>query len=422
LLVTREWENIGMERQIRLIQKLNLFYEKLRQYCNAIELKRILAAAAVFIGISATSRAQIFAPPVENPFGFVPPDTYLVSEALADLDNDGDQDLICCTDEGIFYYYQNTGTAEVPVFSSPQQNPFGLDNFNDPAFVSLGDIDDDGDFDLMTGTSAEYVGSFFYFENTGTPAEPAFATPVLNPFGLQQTQVFAIPAFADIDQDGDLDLFATELYGRMKFFENTGTSTNAAFVPAVPDPFGITPAYSFGAPAFADIDADGDLDLFEGEYYGNTRFFRNIGSPVNPIFDAPLMNPFGLTQLEYYSFPAIADLDNDGDLDIVILEYYGVMQYFKNLEINIGILEVPGSIDFELVPNPADGRLRIELAEAPPPAPAEVVILDSGGGIVKEQRLSSASLDLSVADLPPGLYLVKLEINGHASCRKLIIR
>ncbi|MBM3264708.1 MAG: VCBS repeat-containing protein, partial [candidate division Zixibacteria bacterium] len=84
------------------------------------------------------------------------------------------------------------------------------------------------------------------------------------------------------------------------------------------------------APAFVDLDKDGDLDLLSGEYYGNFHYFENTGSSSAPAFSATQTNPFGLVDVGYSSAPAFGDLDNDGDLDLLSGEYYGNFRYFEN--------------------------------------------------------------------------------------------
>jgi hypothetical protein len=127
------------------------------------------------------------------------------------------------------------------------------------------------------------------------PPSPCFQFPQLNPFGLGAVSGFASPALADIDGDGDLDAFVGQgSGGDMVFFENIGTAVAPAFAAPQANPFGLAGVGTIASPDFADIDDDGDLDAFVGEYYGNTIFFENTGTAAAPAFAAPQTNPFGL--------------------------------------------------------------------------------------------------------------------------------
>ncbi len=204
-----------------------------------------------------------------------------------------------------------------PVFHFAGANPFGLSNsgsFNaDPTFV---DIDNDGDADGFVGNGA---GNTLFFRNTGTASNPAFAAAIINPFGLTATAGWSSPDFVDIDGDGDLDAFIGEINGNTLFFRNTGTSSNPSFAAAVTNPFSLTDVGNDANPTFVDIDGDGDLDAFVGNERGYSNFFRNTGSAVNPVFAAPISNPFGLFSVGAYGVSAsFVDIDNDGDLDALL--------------------------------------------------------------------------------------------------------
>jgi len=222
-----------------------------------------------------TANAPAFASFVSNPFGL----TSIGAENIptfADIDGDGDLDALMGEAAGDVWLFENTGTASAPAFDPPVTNPFGLADvggFSGPAF---GDLDADGDLDALVGNSA---GDLTYFQNLGTTTAPSFGTAVVNPFGLTGTGGLATANIVDVDGDGDLDVFANG--GRKDYFENTGSPSVPAFAAPRTDPFGLTNVGAGEVLAFADIDGDGDLDVFDGT--GSAMFwFPRRGCPFFP--------------------------------------------------------------------------------------------------------------------------------------------
>ena len=85
-------------------------------------------------------------------------------------------------------------------------------------------------------------------------------------------------------------------------------------------------------PSFADLDGDGDLDAVVGEFDGNLNYFENTGSATAPAFTehTGAANPFDGVDVGFVSTPSFADLDGDGDLDAVVGKYDGNLNYFEN--------------------------------------------------------------------------------------------
>ncbi|GAB4026800.1 FG-GAP-like repeat-containing protein [Spirosoma koreense] len=111
------------------------------------------------------------------------------SPTIGDLDGDGDQDVVLGTADGSLMYYKNLGSATNPLYVSQSgpSNPFFIlgvprslvgETFTAP---TLGDVDLDGDLDVIVGTA---TGRELYFENTGATNSPAFEdqTNTNNPF------------------------------------------------------------------------------------------------------------------------------------------------------------------------------------------------------------------------------------------------
>ena len=297
-----------------------------------------------------------------------------ITPALADLDNDGDLDLINGNDWGFVYYYENTGSATDPVYTSTTNpfNGFDVGAYSSPA---LADLDNDGDLDLFVG---EYDGNLNYYENTGTATVPAYTVRnnFFNPFGEIDVGMYSAPAFADLDNDGDLDLFIGSNDGMLVYYENTGNSTaiidGNPIIPDQGDPFdGIQVGVEGDiSPAFADLDNDGDLDLITGFGWGRMYYYENTGSIVNAVYTyrSGVDNPFDGIDVGTYNKPAFADLDNDGDMDLIIGESDGTLNYYENT----GTIVNPV---YTSAPNPFSG---IDVGDRSDPALAD---LDNDGDL-----------------------------------------
>ena len=152
---------------------------------------------------------------------------YALTSTVVDINGDGlldvfvsvsDWDTNTSTVVNTIDYFQNTGTASAPFFSD-QATSLGINlpagSYGYPTFV---DINGDGLFDAFVGND---LGDVYFFKNTGTPTAPQFAAPVKNPFGMTAVPVGpAVPAFVDIDHDGDFDLFVGDGNGDLWFYKN----------------------------------------------------------------------------------------------------------------------------------------------------------------------------------------------------------
>ncbi|MCP4700556.1 MAG: hypothetical protein GY862_27440 [Gammaproteobacteria bacterium] len=280
--------------------------------------------------------------------------------ALADLDADGDLDLVAGGKMGLLHYFENTGSAARPVYVERS----GTDKPWDEGFMgstpALADLDADGDLDLVTGDS---YGYFYYFENIGGAARPVYIRRrgADNPWDGFYVGEKTAPALTDLDADGDLDLVAGNVYGYLHYFENT--ERTAADKPryfeytertAADNPWdGMNMGDDSAAPALADLDADGDLDLVAGGREGNLRYFENTGNAARPVYveRTAADNPWDRMDAGSFSTPALADLDADGDLDLVAGGKFGILRYFENT----GNAARPEYVERSAADNPWDG-------------------------------------------------------------------
>jgi len=178
--------------------------------------------------------------------------------------------------------------------------------------TSLGDIDNDGDLDLiLTGQSIGYIRVSRIYTNDG-----AGGFVESNP-GSIENLLRSTTSLGDIDNDGDLDLILTGNNGSpvSRIYTNNGngvySETGAGTLDGV----------YFSSTTLGDIDNDGDLDLVLTGYNGSSlrvsRVYTNEGGGIFIENDIATANIEGLLR----SSTSMGDIDNDGDLDLIITLY-----------------------------------------------------------------------------------------------------
>ncbi|MFH0758939.1 MAG: FG-GAP-like repeat-containing protein, partial [Bacteroidota bacterium] len=249
------------------------------------------------------------------------------SPTYADLNNDGILDLFAGGFNGKIEYFQGdvcTDTLEISFYKDGLQE-FIVEKecggFSSPSFI---DIDNDTDLDIFIGTS---YGNLIFYRNTGDAENPAFKFESNSVQNIHQIP-FQNPAFADLDNDKDFDLVLGDKSGTLKFYRNQGNAEMSEFVFDNEDIITINYSY-FLSPGFFDFDTDSDLDLLLGTGGNRLSYFRNVGTPVNPIFNYSSENAVILDGK--FCSPTFGDLDYDGDFDMLVGAMDGNISYFQNV-------------------------------------------------------------------------------------------
>jgi hypothetical protein len=249
--------------------------------------------------------------------------------AVADVDADGDLDLLVgakidarTTGPGPLHLFRNDGTRTASRFRSAERLPIGA-AFN--LMPALGDLDADGDLDLVLGTWNQDI---LVFRNEGTPREPRWAQDERATIKPPRASHLA-PALGDLDGDGDLDLVAGQANGAVLFYRNTGSARRPQFT-LVSERLDDIAAGRRSAPALVDVDADGLVDLVLGhEDAGALVVYRNVGTASGPRFARIDTPPALALPLPPNSAPAFADVDGDGAADLFIGTTSGGIRFYR---------------------------------------------------------------------------------------------
>ncbi len=199
---------------------------------------------------------------------------------MCDWNNDGRLDLV--TGERLGYYTVFLRKEDSTLTNAGRIQAHGADIVtNNNSWPAIVDWNRDGRKDLLAGQ--EGIGApcnVYVYLNEGTDSVPVFgdSTPVVHN-GSQFNNYRCVPLLLDLDNDGRRDLVLGEWYSSVRLYANVGTDTNPVFNTFInlvqPD----SSSYLNGNPPrvnFTDWDGDGDLDMIMCDYYGSVFLRRNI--------------------------------------------------------------------------------------------------------------------------------------------------
>jgi len=239
------------------------------------------------------------------------------SAAFSDVDNDGDLDLFVTNEEGSNRLFENDGTGHFEDITVSS----GLGSTGGGMCASFGDVNNDGYADLCV--------TFWYPSNKLYINESKKGSICFRDVSQQTDLVKAVPsksngvAFADINNDGFIDLFIANRDNGNKLYLNDGSGF---FTDKTQEYFRPENTMSNGA-AFADFDLDGFQDLYVTNV-GENVFYKNM----NGKYFADMTAEFGAELSGYCTGCATGDVDNDGDPDLYVANYInGNSSLFLNI-------------------------------------------------------------------------------------------
>jgi pectate lyase len=178
------------------------------------------------------------------------------------------------------------------------------------AFPALAKVDADGDRDALVG---EGNGTVVGFKNDGTDEAPSWVRQTNWDTGVDVGSQ-AAPAALDLDNDGDLDLMVGSTSGTLVAIENTGSRQNVKW--AAKPAWNLSLGGSYAHPTAADFDKDGFTDILVGFNAGNAIAYRGTGNAAAPLVRA---GAWDLPDIGAYLTPGAGDVNGDGKSDVLVV-------------------------------------------------------------------------------------------------------
>ncbi|WP_337173059.1 nuclear transport factor 2 family protein [Paludisphaera sp.] len=308
------------------------------------------------------------------------------SPNFADFDGDGDLDLLCGEFLDGFTYFENVGTREKPEYAPGRRlkDADGSDLTMDLEMITPTaiDWDLDGDLDLIVG---DEDGRVALVENTGeldADRAPRFLPPVY--FRQEADDVkfgaLATPVGFDWDGDGDFDIVSGNTAGYIGFIENLSgpgverprwaaprmLEADGEVIRIMAGPNGSIQGpceakWGYTTLSIADWDGDGLPDLVVNSILGRVHWYRNVGSRTEPRLAAarPIevawteehpqprlawgwLRPEGDALLtQWRTTPFAVDWNRDGLVDLVMLDQEGYLAFFERARRGDGLVLLP---------------------------------------------------------------------------------
>jgi len=401
--------------------------------------KDLLTAPNDEIFFENTQQVNAFKNTVENGFDFVLESSNFLADKMIDVGSEAYPVLIDYNADGLLdivignrglfdkeelkYYaslilYENIGTLNTPAFrwvtddfmSLRQYEYFGI-------FPSFGDLDQDGDKDLVIG---DKNGHLHYFKNIA-PVNEAMNLVLESPSFISiSSNNFAAPFCYDLNEDGWLDLVIGERFGRLFYYENDGLNEDLSFslvseflgevdVRQNSEPVGFAVPFIY--------EEENQKYLLVNTLQGNLFLYTDLGNPSFTLLNTHFSDIRGSGE----GGLAIQDIDGDSHLDLMVGNARGGMSLYTQNPVYNGLSNISEEADFCLYPNPASDFIFIEMPFHLDQQEIHLQVFDVLGQLQNSRLIKGQkSFELDIKDWERGIYFLKIVADGKERIKRFV--
>ena len=307
----------------------------------------------------------------------VPADIHLFPGVFhEDVDYDNVKDLLLspnstsdAIDKESIWFYKNFGTNSSPQFylqkkNFLQENSIDLGRESKPIIFDINNdqiqdlvIANFGEFDLST--PLYYKSYIELYLNVGTNSNPIFekASSDFQNISSLINNINLIPSFGDLDSDGDIDVIIGDYTGKLHYLENSSSNPGIFNLTIGSSPMSdvLNNVFDFGFnahPTLFDLDNDNDLDIIIGESSGNLNYIENIGDSLVFNFNLRSENLGGVEVSQWWTnigFSAPLFFHNGNNLELYVGSKSGAIFKYNNIENNLaGVFNLVDSNSYNI--------------------------------------------------------------------------
>lgn len=326
-----------------------------------------------------------------------------------------------CQYRGQLALLENIGTNDLPRFKLIDRNfadlpgYFPLGERPYALIPTLADLDGDGDPDLLLGNA---WGNLLYFKNIATSGQPADFVLANENYQSINIGSYSAPQLFDLTGNGLPDLVVGKRNGTITFYQNTGTLDNPVFTFVTDSLGGVNvrnpnlSIYGHCIPHFF-RDNNGKTHLFAGSEFGEVYYYSGIDNNLEGQFKLVMKNYLWIDE-GLRSAVAVANLNGDNFPDMILGNYSGGLSFFD------GTIPPPAGnnessipeVDIRVFPNPTYDIIFIEMQEKTGLQMTGFVLFDfTGQEKMRSPFEPGTRQSLDIKKYPAGVYLLQIQLN-----------